>query len=69
MHYQIFIEPKGEHLLKTDEWKEKFLMQLKKEHYLEQLWIGRNYIIWGMPFFNDALRKTEFENEFKKLLD
>jgi len=25
VHYQIFIEPKGSHLLKEDEWKEKFL--------------------------------------------
>jgi len=69
LHYQIFIEPKGQHLLQTDEWKEKFLTTLKEEHHLEQLWKGRKYIVWGMPFYNEALRKTEFENEFKKLLD
>lgn len=61
MHYQIFIEPKGEHLLKKDEWKEKFLMQLREEHYLEQLWKGKNYMIWGMPFFNEVVKKAEFE--------
>jgi len=69
LHYQIFIEPKGQHLLQTDEWKEKFLTTLKEEHHIEQLWKGRKYIVWGMPFYNEALRKTEFDNEFKKLLD
>lgn len=62
MHYQIFIEPKGEHLLKKDEWKEKFLMQLREEHFLEQLWKGKNYIIWGMPFFNELQRKVQFSH-------
>jgi len=67
LYYQIFIEPKGQHLLQTDEWKEKFLTTLKEEHHLEQLWKARKYIVWGMPFYNNAL-ETDFENEFKKLL-
>lgn len=69
LHYQIFIEPKGQHLLQTDEWKEKFLISLKKQNKLEQLWKGRKYIVWGMPFYNEAIRKTEFENYFKQLLE
>lgn len=68
MHYQIFIEPKGEHLLKKDEWKEKFLMQLREEHFLEQLWKGKNYIIWGMPFYNEAIKKSEFENNLEGII-
>lgn len=67
MHYQIFIEPKGEHLLKTDEWKEKFLMQLRESHSLEQLWKGKNYIIWGMPFYNHAVRTPQFETSFNEI--
>ena len=67
MYYQIFVEPKGEHLLKKDEWKEKFLMQLREEHFLEQLWKGKNYIIWGMPFYNQAQRTTQFEQKFGEL--
>lgn len=67
MHYQIFIEPKGEHLLKKDEWKEKFLMQLREEHFLEQLWKGKNYIIWGMPFFNQTQRIIQFEKSFNEI--
>ena len=68
MHYQIFIEPKGEHLLKKDEWKEKFLMQLKEDHFLEQLWESRHYVIWGMPFYNEVQKKSEFETELQKVL-
>lgn len=67
LHYQIFIEPKGEHLLKTDEWKEKFLMQLREHHSLEQLWKGKNYVIWGMPFYNQAQKTTQFEQSFNEI--
>ena len=63
-HYQIFIEPKGGHLLKTDKWKESFLKVLKKEHRIEQLWEEKEYIIWGMPFYNEMEGKAEFEKEF-----
>ncbi len=67
-HYQIFIEPKGGHLLKTDEWKESFLTVLKEEHRIEQLWEGKEYIIWGMPFYNEVERKADFEKAFEKLI-
>nr|WP_202965044.1 DEAD/DEAH box helicase family protein [Dehalococcoides mccartyi] len=67
-YYQIFIEPKGMHLLKQDEWKEKFLVRLKAEHKIEQLWDDRQYTIWGMPFYNEVERKPEFEKEFNKLI-
>lgn len=36
-HYQIFVEPKGDHLKERDAWKQKFLVSLKKEHQIEQL--------------------------------
>ncbi|MES2766804.1 MAG: DEAD/DEAH box helicase family protein [Bacteroidota bacterium] len=52
-HYQVFIEPKGNHLLKTDEWKQNFLNTLKSEHKLEQISRSREYVIWGMPFYNN----------------
>jgi len=67
MYYQVFIEPKGGHLLKQDEWKEKFLMQLRNEAALEQLWDDRRYAVWGLPFFNEHDRMPEFEEAFKEL--
>jgi len=69
VHYQIFIEPKGDHLIKNDEWKEKFLLRLKEEHKLDQLWKGKDYIIWGMPFYNKNNRQRKFEEAFTNVLE
>ena len=68
IHYQVFIEPKGSHLIKQDEWKHNFLIQLETEHKIEQLWKNREYIVWGMPFYNETDTKPEFEKEFDSLL-
>ena len=68
LHYQVFIEPKGSHLIKQDEWKHNFLMQLKTEHKIEQLWKDRDYMVWGMPFYNETETKPEYEKEFGALL-
>lgn len=67
MHYQVFIEPKGGNLLIEDEWKEKFLLRLKEEGRIEQLWRGKTYCVWGLPFFNEKLRKAPFEKAFEEL--
>jgi len=67
--YQIFIEPKGDHLLDTDKWKEDFLKTLKEEYQLEKLYKDKDYIIWGLPFFNESNHKTAFIPEFKKLIE
>jgi len=69
LHYQIFIEPKGGHLLETDNWKEDFLIIMQKEHKIEQLWKGKKYTVWGMPFYNEVLRIKEFEAGFNKIID
>ena len=68
MHYQIFIEPKGQHLLAEDKWKEDFLKSLKDKHKLEQLWEGHKYFVWGMPFYNEKLRKVEFDESFNEII-
>jgi type III restriction enzyme len=68
MHYQVFIEPKGKHLLKHDEWKERFLKVLRDDARIEQLWKGQQYVVWGLPFFNSNLRMVEFERAFDELL-
>jgi len=68
LHYQVFIEPKGSHLLLYDAWKETFLKSLKKRHKISVLWKTKKYTVWGMPFYNEAQRKKEFEDEFDSLL-
>jgi type III restriction enzyme len=63
-YLQIFIEPKGAHLTDKDKWKEKFLLSLKSEHKLEQLWAGKKYVVWGMPFYTQAV-----ENKFGSIFE
>jgi len=68
IHYQVFLEPKGGHLLKADEWKEKFLMDIHKNFKIEQLFENRKYVVWGLPFFNSEYRMAEFEESFDELI-
>jgi type III restriction enzyme len=67
MYYQVFIEPKGGHLLREEEWKEKFLLRLKDESVIDQLWKDKKYVVWGLPFFNEAQRMSEFETAVEEL--
>jgi type III restriction enzyme len=69
VHYQIFIEPKGDIYITNDIWKEKFLLRLKEEHKVDQLWKGKDYIIWGMPFYNKEKRSRKFDEEFSNVLE
>jgi len=68
MSLQLFIEPKGQHLLKQDQWKEGFLREIETEFKLEFLYENDNYRLVGLPFYNETLRKQEFTDEFKKAL-
>jgi type III restriction enzyme len=67
LHYQVFIEPKGSHLKETDAWKQNFLVSLKKEAKVEQLWEDRKYTVWGLPFYNNS-DESLFGDEFTKEL-
>lgn len=68
LYYQVFIEPKGGHLLDGDKWKEDFLLTIKNQHKIEQLWENRQFVVWGMPFYNEKLKKREFEDAIQKLI-
>ncbi|WP_295093049.1 DEAD/DEAH box helicase family protein [Ruminococcus sp.] len=66
---QIFIEPKGTHLLETDAWKEKFLLQMKEKAVPVKVFVDDNkYKIWGLHFYNQEKRSKEFTEDFEKLL-
>lgn len=49
---QIFIEPKGTHLLATDQWKENFLNQIQGADIGQFCLKGEKFNIYGLPFFN-----------------
>jgi type III restriction enzyme len=66
--YQVFIEPKGSHLFEKDAWKQNFLLDLKATHQIEQVWQGKEFIVWGLPFYNHLSSKEDFAPEFEELL-
>lgn len=61
--YQVFIEPKGNHLKAHDKWKEDFLKEIRKDKKTIEI-DSDNYLITGVPFYNN-----ENENEFKETLE
>jgi len=64
--YQIFIEPKGGHLLEHDRWKEDFLKEITKEFGSKILKIDEKlqYRLIGVPFYNN-----EDENNFRENIE
>lgn len=65
---QVFIEPKGTHLVESDKWKEDFLLQLKENAIPVKTFVDdNNYHIWGFHFFNRDLRGTEFSADLEML--
>lgn len=66
--YQIFIEPKGSHLIEKDAWKEEFLLQIVESgRPVKTLVDDNNYKIIGFPFFNRAERQAQFNEAMSKL--
>ncbi len=61
--YQVFIEPKGNHLVAHDKWKEEFLKEIREEQKTIKIDTDK-YLITGVPFYNNAN-----ENKFKTTLE
>lgn len=67
--FQIFVEPKGNHLLSQDKWKEDFLLQIERRGIPTKTFMDdNNYHVWGFPFYNQQNRMTEIGTVFDKLL-
>lgn len=65
---QVFIEPKGTHLVESDKWKEDFLLQLKGNAIPVKTFVDDNkYHIWGFHFFNRDVRGSEFSADLEML--
>lgn len=60
---QIFIEPKGDHLIDKDKWKEEFMKQIKQDN----ITLGK-YKVTAVPKFYTKSKENEFETEFENLL-
>ena len=64
LSYQLFVEPKGEHIEDFDRWKENFLKEIDTERKTELIIEDRNYRIIGLPFYQE-----KNQNEFREALD
>ncbi len=66
--YQIFIEPKGSHLIPKDSWKEAFLLEIENSGVpIKTLVDDNNYKIIGFPFFNKKERQAQFNEVMNRL--
>lgn len=61
--FQVFIEPKGEHLKGHDKWKEDFLKEIRAEQKRIEIHTDF-YLITAVPFYN-----YNNENEFRTTLE
>ena len=63
----IFIEPKGQHLVETDKWKEEFLNQLEEKAECKVYHSDDEYRILGMPFYTHQ-EEQKFKDKFEQLM-
>lgn len=67
---QIFIEPKGTHLLEKDKWKENFLLDIESKSIPVIKFADDNkYRIWGFHFFNKEEKMQDFEGDMKRITE
>ncbi len=65
---QVFIEPKGTHLVENDKWKEDFLLEIENKAVATKIFVDDNrYRIWGYHFFNRDVRMNEFAADMERL--
>lgn len=65
---QLFVEPKGQHLIKSDQWKEEFLKEIENHFKIDTLFESAKYRLIGLPFYNEAVKKQEFTAAFDRII-
>ncbi|MCJ1778259.1 DEAD/DEAH box helicase family protein [Mammaliicoccus sciuri] len=67
--YQVFVEPKGKHLLLNDVWKEQFMLSLNERKDIEILAENDDVRLVGLCFYSDdSEKRKEFKDQFNELL-
>ena len=64
---QVFVEPKGEHLIQADQWKEDFLKEIEAQFEVIDLFENDKYRLVGLPFYNEG-KKQDFTKEFERIM-
>lgn len=67
-YMQLFVEPKGQQLEKGDEWKQEFLLEIKQENEVVNLFEDDKYKIFGLPFFQEN-QKAQFKDKLQELIN
>ena len=68
LSYQLFIEPKGEHLADGDRWKEEFLQEICEEYQSKVLTENSKYRIIGVPSFYHENYENQFRDDLNAAL-
>ena len=70
LHYQVFVEPKGDNLLQKDEWKNLFLKEITEKYSKKKVLKieGKDYNLIGLPLFNQN-NNGDFQEEYNKLIN
>ena len=61
--YQVFIEPKGDHLRQDDKWKEDFMLSLTERNDIEVLAENEEVRLIGLKFYSIT---PEYQNKFRE---
>ena len=61
LNYQLFIEPKGRHLIKHEQWKEDFLKEIRVDRSSKVLTENHKYRVIGVDRFYNEQRERAFE--------
>ena len=67
--YQLFIEPKGQHLIEQDRWKEDFLKEICAECDSRILTEDSKYRVVGVGYFYNGERENRFKARFERVLE
>jgi len=68
--YQVFIEPKGKHLIEHDRWKQEFLEEIRKKEQTIEIALDTYLVtlVTAVPFYNNENEK-EFEAKLLSVLE
>lgn len=66
--YEIFVEPKGTHLQKIDQWKEDFLKEIQTKCDTQVIAENLKYRILGVGRFYNQTTENEFREELNQTL-
>lgn len=66
--HQLFIEPKGEHLIGNDDsnMKSKFLAEIESLYEIHVKFENKDFKLVGLPFYNDVVNMPKFKEECER---